>query len=273
MQRGFLNTGEAQIYYEISGAGPALVFAHGLGGNHLSWWQQVPHFSARFTCVVFAHRGFSPSRLHGAVPDPAAFAGDLAALIEHLRLDDVRLVAQSMGGWTCLEYALREPARVKALVLSCTTGAADPAALRTADHAALARWSENSEREIARLRAAGIHPAAGERMAREQSALHHLYRQIDGLNADLDKDALRRKLREARSVGPERLAGLPMPVLCITGAEDVVIPAAAVRALAATLPAGAFAQHPEAGHSVYFERAGWFNERVNGFLQAGESKR
>ena len=33
------------LYYEVSGSGPALLFAHGLGGNHLSWWQQVAHFA------------------------------------------------------------------------------------------------------------------------------------------------------------------------------------------------------------------------------------
>ena len=31
----------------------------GLGGNHLSWWQQVAHFAPTHTCVVFAHRGRS----------------------------------------------------------------------------------------------------------------------------------------------------------------------------------------------------------------------
>ena len=266
MKRGFLERDGAEIYYEVYGSGPALVFAHGLGGNHLSWWQQVPHFGARFTCVVFAHRGFVPSRLHGVEPEPAEFAADLAALIAHLKLDEVRLVAQSMGGWTCLEYALREPARVKALVLACTTGVADPARLPGVDAAALARWTENSGKEIARFGATGIHPACGERMAREQPALHHLYRQIDALNADLDKDALRRKLYAMRTTEPERLAGLKVPVLCISGAEDVVIPPEAVRALSAALPDGRFEQHPAAGHSVYFERAAWFNERVGAFL-------
>ena len=38
-----------------------LVFAHGAGGNHLSWWQQVPHFMDRYTCVVFDHRGYGRS--------------------------------------------------------------------------------------------------------------------------------------------------------------------------------------------------------------------
>lgn len=273
MQRDFLKRGDAEIYYEVSGTGPALIFAHGLGGNHLSWWQQVAHFSTRFTCIAFAHRGFAPSRLHGAAPEPAEFAGDLAALVEHLHLDDVRLVAQSMGGWTCLDYALREPARVKALVIACSTGAADPARLRGANAGTLARWTENSGKEIARLGTAGIHPACGERMAREQPALHHLYRQIDLLNADVDKETLRRKLRAACTVGPERLAGLRMPVLCITGEEDVVIPPAAVRALAATLPSGSFAQCPAAGHSVYFERAAWFNDRVGEYLRVGAAGR
>ena len=26
-----------ELYYEIHGEGPALVFAHGAGGNHMSW--------------------------------------------------------------------------------------------------------------------------------------------------------------------------------------------------------------------------------------------
>ena len=57
----YLDRPDCRLYYETEGQGPALVFAHGLGGNHLSWWQQVPHFRDRYTCVTFAHRGFSPS--------------------------------------------------------------------------------------------------------------------------------------------------------------------------------------------------------------------
>src|ERR1700694_1980409 len=94
---------DAELYYEVTGTGPALVFAHGLGGNHVSWWQQVPFFRAQYTCITFAHRGFAPSTAPSGA-GPAAFADDLDALIEHLALKDVRLVAQSMGGWTCLAY-------------------------------------------------------------------------------------------------------------------------------------------------------------------------
>ena len=80
--QGYLKRPDCSIYYEVSGAGPGLVFAHGLGGNHLSWWQQIAHFSARYTCVVFAHRGFTPSSPVPGATAPDAYAGDLAALID-----------------------------------------------------------------------------------------------------------------------------------------------------------------------------------------------
>src|SRR5215471_8375944 len=97
---GFVQNAGADVYYERIGSGPAIIFAHGLGGNHLSWWQQVPHFSPRYTCVTFAHRGFSPSHIASGGVDLALFEGDLLALLDHLELTDVRLVAQSMGGRT-----------------------------------------------------------------------------------------------------------------------------------------------------------------------------
>src|SRR4051794_40368579 len=101
-ERGTLARPDAAIYYEVTGRGPPLVFAHGLGGGHLSWWQQVPHFADRFTCVTFSHRGFAPSRADGD-PDPAAYAGDLIALADHLGLDRFAMVCQSMGGWTGID--------------------------------------------------------------------------------------------------------------------------------------------------------------------------
>jgi 3-oxoadipate enol-lactonase len=112
----------AELYYEVHGDGPPLVLAHGAGGNHMSWWQQVPHFRARYRCVTFAHRGFAPSTDRQDGPGREAFVDDLAALVDHLGLDEVRLVAQSMGGWSCLGYALRRPDRVRALVMASTTG-------------------------------------------------------------------------------------------------------------------------------------------------------
>jgi 3-oxoadipate enol-lactonase len=256
----FLERPGCALYYEVHGEGPGLVFAHGLGGSHLSWWQQVPHFQARYTCVVFSHRGFGLSHAAPEAVEPESFVDDLAALVDHLRLPDVRLVAQSMGGWTCLGYALRHPERVRALVMACTTGT-----LRHPEAERIFGAQREAGREAA-LAARGIHPACGERLAREQPALHYLYRAVDALSVGLDKTALRRRLVALRTTPAAEVAALRLPLLCVTGEEDAVIPPEAVAVLAGLVPGARLARVPAAGHSVYWERPAEFNRLVDDFL-------
>jgi len=260
---GRLRSGEAEIYYEVAGDGPPILFAHGLGGNHLSWWQQVPHFAARHTCVAFAHRGFPPSSTVAGDRAPDAYADDLAALIDHLKLDHVALVAQSMGGWTCLEYALRKPRKVRALVMASTSGTLDYGQLGNAE---VAEWVRRAPTELGKLDKLGVHPAAGERMAREQPAYAHLYSQISDMSAPVFREDVRKRLMQLRTRAPSLLAQLPMPVLFVTGDEDWVFPSAAGPELAKLAPQGRAVRVPAAGHSVYFERAARFNELVEGIL-------
>jgi 3-oxoadipate enol-lactonase len=266
-KRGYLERPGCRLYYEVTGAGPAIVFAHGLGGNHLSWWQQVPHFCPRYTCVTFAHRGFAPSSDIPGGPDPADYAGDLAALIDHLALDRVFLVAQSMGGWACLEYALANAQRVSALVLASTAGAIARRATLLRDPPALDGWITRAAAARTDMQRDGVHPAAGSRMAREQPALHFLYRAIDAIaGAKFDKEALRARMIALQTRPPDDLARLAVPTLFITGDEDVVFPPLLAPALAALMPNARVEPVTEAGHSVYFERAELFNRLVEEFF-------
>jgi len=260
---GRLRRGDAEIHYEVAGDGPAIIFAHGLGGNHLSWWQQVPHFAPRHTCVAFAHRGFPPSGVVAGDRAPDAYADDLGALIAHLRFDNVALVAQSMGGWTCLEYALRQPQKVRALVMASTSGTLDYAQL---GNSGVAEWVRRAPAELAKLDKLGIHPAAGERMAREQPALAHLYSQISDMSQPTFREDVRKRLMQLRTRSPSLLGELSMPVLFITGDEDWVFPSAAGPALAKLAPKGRAVRVPAAGHSVYFERAAQFNELLGSIV-------
>jgi 3-oxoadipate enol-lactonase len=264
---GRLQRGAHFIHYEVTGTGPALVFAHGLGGNQLSWWQQVAYFAPRYACITFAHRGFAPSSSIADGPNPADYAGDLAALIEHLGLADVRIIAQSMGGWTAVEYALQRTGKLKGLVLASTTGTIDPARMREPERSRLQDWEAITARAAAECARRGIHVAAGARMATEQPALHLLYRHFDDMNANLDKLALRQRLMMGRTRAPEELAGADCPVLFLVGEEDLVIPPFAADAIAAVVPQARALHVDDAGHSVYFERAEVFNSYVAEFLE------
>src|SRR5205814_10650717 len=110
-----LEIGKFSLYYERVGSVPPLIFLHGLGGNHLSWWQQVPYFMRWYECITVDQRSF------GMSPDPDALfnrahASDLARLLDHLKIEKAALIGQSMGGWTIVGCALEHPERIAAMV-------------------------------------------------------------------------------------------------------------------------------------------------------------
>lgn len=268
IRRGFLERPGCRVYYEVTGSGPAIIFAHGIGSNHLAWWQQVPHFSGRYTCVTFAHRGYPPGSEIPGGPDPRDFAGDLAALIGHLQLADVRLVTQSMGGWTGVEYILSFPHKVRALVLASTCGTIHRPSVPLADPQRLTEWNRQATAARADMQRRGISPPAGERMAREQPALHFLYRAIANASDAFDREELRKRILAMATRPPDVLRGLAMPTLFITGDEDTTYPPFLSDALAPLMPNAKVEQVREAGHSVYFQRASVFNQLVDRFLAA-----
>ena len=94
-------------------------------------------------------------------PDPAAYGGDLAGLVDELGLTDVRVVAQSMGGWTAVEYALTGPEALRGVVLAATTGSVDPRRLPESDHPALDAWTAESALVRAEMARRGVHSGGG----------------------------------------------------------------------------------------------------------------
>lgn len=263
MDHGILKRPGADVHYWSFGSGPALVFAHGLGGNALSWWQQVPYFQRNWRCITFSHRGFAPSTVASGLPDPADYAGDLVALADHLGLDDFAIVAQSMGGWGAVEFAFQAPQRVRALVLAATSGTFDAG---TADPKAFAAWQIWAAAERQRLNAAAIHPAAGEAMAIDRPDLKFLYSGIDAMSQSLDKEALRKRLHAARVRPLGDATRLQMPVLVACGEKDPVFASVVGSAFAAAFPQGQHIEFAKAGHSAYFEIAPEFNRRIEAFL-------
>jgi pimeloyl-ACP methyl ester carboxylesterase len=254
------------LYYEMTGSGPALLFAHGLGGNHLSWWQQVAHFAPRYSCVSFAHRGFAPSDPVAGGPDAADYLGDIEALVEHLGFDEVRLVGQSMGGWSVLEYALAHPDKVKALVLSATSGTLDRRRCDRSGGGRYDAWAKEAEAKISAGLARGIHPAIGAPAAERHPALHLLYLTIDEMAGSLDKEKVRASLRRTAERTLGELKDFRVPTLLIAGGEDVVFPSFLASDIAASLPCGEAELIPTAGHSPYFEEPDRFNRLLESFL-------
>ena len=248
-----------QLYYESHGAGPAVVFAHGAGGNSLSWWQQVPFFARRFRCVTFDHRAFGRSRDGDgeARLGRRGFHDDLRDLLDHLGIADARVVAQSMGGRTAVGFALRNPGRCKGIVFAGTTGGAVDEGVRELQEA-------HRRSEIGRLplRKRAVSPALKDRAA----DVDFLYRAIARMNPPRHRDFLA-PVPGYRGSSAQRLAEAGVPILFLVGEHDAITPPAIIERCHEAVPGSTFAVIEGAGHSSYFERPAAFNATVLEFLE------
>ena len=243
------------LHFQCYGEGETIVFAHGAGGNLLSWWQQIPFFSQRYQCVTFDHRGFGHSLDVPEGPGAASFVDDLRGLMDHLGVESAHLVAQSMGGRTMLGFAVKHPQRVKSLVMADTVG------------------GMNVPEVVAEQRNwAATHTASGEIGFRAVSPLFvqrspnlaNLYLQISRTNPP----------RHTPPGGmpdgphPDELAGMKIPTLFFVGEDDQISPPQVIAAGAKAIAGSKLLRVPEAGHSVYFEKPDIFNFEVLRFIES-----
>jgi len=244
--------GPFKLFYEIHGDGPTVVFAHGSGGTHMSWWQQVPVLSKQYRCVTIDHRGFGYSKDQPNKPGRQNFVADLEGLLDRLKVDRVSLVGQSMGGLTVLGFASKHPDRVSALIMSDTTGG-------------------YTNPEIEKLRASNKNPrsAFAPGYAQREPAMAFLYREISSLTMDDAAPATTgtpATPSSAASTDIKPLLARKVPVLFIVGEQDQLIPPAAIEAMHREMPGSELVKVPGAGHSVYFEKPEEYNRLVSDFV-------
>lgn len=249
-----------EVYYEEYGEGPVIVFAHGRGGNHFSWFQQVAAFQDEYRCVVFDHRGWGLTADVPGGPGPAGFVDDLEALLDHLGVEKAFLVSQSMGGITNLGFALRHPERVSGLVLGDTTGGiGDPSVV------GLLEDVHPPEHPLGRALSAGF--------IRDHPNRVVLFRQIGALNPPMPISVVSPLFRNPEGPQAADLAGFPVPTLLVVGEEDLIFPVHVMEAAQRLIPNSRLEVVPGAAHSTHYEQPGEFNRLVGEFfasIRAGE---
>ena len=247
-----------RLYYEDGGGeAPVLLFLHGAGGNHLSWWQQVPVFAEEYRCITVDQRGFGRSS-GVSEQGPAALAADALALLDHLGVARAALVTQSMGGWAAAGAVLRAADRIWAVVMANTVGN-----LTNPEIAALRQ----------RLVAASPprppvlwHAALGPTFRKAEPVKSFLYASIAGLNAPLPPAF--REAMQGLTTPVERYAAASVPTLFLSSDEDGLIWPELSEKVHTHVPGSEFARIPGAGHSTYFERPEAWNREVGAFLKA-----
>jgi len=260
----FVESRGRRIYYERHGAGPALVLLHGAGSNAATWWQQLPAFAASYTCLTMDIRCFGRSVAPTSEFALPLFVADVLAMLDAEHIDKAVLVGQSLGGMIGLRLALQYPERATGFV-ACDTSLA-------IDHPVLV---ESVERRFRTVAAVSIEQRSlGAWFLAAHPALAALYAQINHFNpsahsipAEEWRAAMLTLNRPDQLMPTADLAKLLCPTLFIVGAEDPIVPAAAMHQLSKLVSGSEVVVVEQAAHSAYFEKPAEFNRHVLDFLR------
>jgi pimeloyl-ACP methyl ester carboxylesterase len=115
----------ARIYYETRGtAGPTAILIQGLGLSSRFWFDvpdRVANGRNPWQVLTPDHRGVGRSDRPLGPYFMRTMADDVAAVLDHARVDRAYVVGISLGGMVAQHVAIRHPSRVAGLVLLATT--------------------------------------------------------------------------------------------------------------------------------------------------------
>ena len=242
-----------EMYYEVHGSGLPIVFAHGRGGNHFSWWQQLADFSPDYKCIVFDHRGWGLTSDLTNGPGTQSFADDLESLLNHLDIEKTALVSQSMGGITNLNFTLKCPNRVSALVLGDTTGGIGDSSVVD-----LLEDVHPPEHPLGR--------ALSTNFMEHNPDKTTLFQQIGLLNPTMPISVVSQLFRNPDGPQKEQLSKMTTPTLLIVGREDLIFPPHVMEAASKLIPNSSLEIVSNAAHSTHFEQPEEFNRLVRQLL-------
>ncbi len=123
-----LERNNCPLHYWLGGADdrPLVVFSHGATMDHRMFNAQVEALLAEYRVLVWDARGHGQSRPAGAAFRIEDCADDLLAILDHIEVRQAVLVGQSMGGYVSQYAYLRQPERVRAMVIIGATSIALP---------------------------------------------------------------------------------------------------------------------------------------------------
>lgn len=248
MAKGLKEDGEFR-YIDV-GDGPVLVFLHGLFGALSNFEETIGHFSARYRVVMPILPLYSLPMLNTNVKSLARY---FRRFVEHLGLEEINLLGNSLGGHVALVYTSEHAATVRTLILTGSSG--------LYENAFGGGFPRREDKEFIRKKVA-------ETFYDPKFATDEL---VDECFVTVnDRGKLIRILSLAKSAIRHNMASelpkLKMPVCLIWGKEDTITPPHVAEEFHTMIPHSELFWIEHCGHAAMMERPAEFNAIFDAWL-------
>ena len=249
----FLELAGGRVDLLRGGQGEPLLFLPAAGGAG-SWLEFHRRLAAGFDVIAPDHPGFGKSDDFAEVEAMDDLVYHYLDVLDGLGLERPNVVGASFGGWLAAELAVAAPHRIGSLVLLA------PAGLRLPEHPIADLFLMTPEELVATL----FHdPAAGAAMLPAEPDVDFILAQYRDMSAlarfgwtpFLSNPKLERRLRR---ITARTLVAWP--------SDDRLIPVEHGRRYAERIAGARYAEVPDCGHAMYFERPAEFAGVVTSFL-------
>lgn len=236
-------------YYE-AGTGQTLLLLHGLFGALSNFSDLIQHFSQKYRVVIPLLPLFDLPKDDTSVTGLLKYVTDFISYKEY---DDLILVGNSLGGHIGLLYAMEHKQRVKAIVLTGSSGLFEDSLgnsyPRKSDYDYIKTKTEQTFYNP-QMATKELVDEVFDIVNTREKALSILY---------LAKSALRHNLRE-------NVREITVPVLLVWGAADTITPPFVGEEFNRLLPDSELHILKESGHAPMMEQPEEFNKILNQFL-------
>lgn len=257
-------TDGVELHYDTWGPadGEPVLLVMGLGTDRRGWAFQRRALGRRYRCIALDNRGVGRSGTPEGPYSLEQMARDAVSVLDAEGVDSAHVVGASMGGVIAQILGVRHAARVRSLVLACTS-----CRHHEWRRELIAEWEH-----VARTSGMGalgsdafrwlIHPRIRKRFG---LWLNILARVLLSSPSEGFANQARAILDMPDDVRDE-LHTVKVPTLVVVGSQDILTPVGDSEELAEMIGGARLHVVGGAAHGVNVEAAGTFNEVVVGFL-------
>jgi 3-oxoadipate enol-lactonase len=247
------------IWQEVQGDGPPIVFVHGLGATSNIWHAQRVLLSKQYRVIVYDRSGAGRSQKRDSYSIDA-WADELAGLLNHLGVSSAVVVGHSLGSMVAQRFAGKYPARVRALVLAGGEAELDSEAKRILTDRAQTIEAQGLIAVVGPWLDGVLSAATREANPGLAGLLREMFLAYDAKAYALHCLALRDGA--VRSDHPR----IACPTLLTVGDQDLVTPLEWQRQIAAGIANSRIRVIPNTAHMTMLECPAAFNNVVMDFL-------